>query len=213
MVSDSPARRSPSPLRSPRRGRLPRPRTPACSSVGHRLRRPELTQPFKPWLDDSYYKLVDGGSFEDGAEAGRSPAARASSTATPPSASAGRDWSLLLPAGSTATSAAGLRRPRRADPALLRRRHGPAPDATVSVQFQLDSPASWVTLPVGVDLGAAWQPCLPSPGRREPTCRCCRRTSTPRCASCSRRCSARLADRRRVRRSAEPCVTRNRPGG
>ena len=122
----------------------------------------ELTQPFAEWGDGNNYKLIDGGSF-----AAESEAWRLTGGATL------RDGRLFLPAGSTATSAPVC--VGHAEPTLrfFGAGTGLAPALAVSVQFQLALTGTWVTLPVGVDTGAAWRPSpivhivanfLPAPG-------------------------------------------------
>jgi hypothetical protein len=119
---------------------------------------PELTQPFKPWLDFSRYKLVDGGSFEDGAgDWTLSGGARVVAGNAKQTAGA---RSVYLPAGSSATTppvCVGLDEPTL-------RYFGKASSLlstlAVSVHVQLEL-GVWVSLPLGVDLGSAWHPGLP----------------------------------------------------
>jgi hypothetical protein len=118
---------------------------------------PTLTQPFKPWGDNAYYKQVQGGSFEAGTE-GWSLTGGARVVAGNTTRREGSK-SLLLPAGSSATTppvCVGLDEPTL-------RYFGKAGSLlstlTVSVQVQLEL-GVWVTLPVGVDLGTSWQPSL-----------------------------------------------------
>jgi hypothetical protein len=119
---------------------------------------PALTQPFKPWLDSSYYKQVDGGSFEDGADGWTlSGGARVVDGNT-----TRRDGSrsLLLPAGSSATTppvCVGLDEPTLR---YFAKAGSLLSTLTVSVHVQLEL-GIWVTLPVGVDVGTTWQPSLP----------------------------------------------------
>jgi hypothetical protein len=124
---------------------------------------PELTQPFKRWLDYSHYKLVDNGAFEDGAGgwALTGGARVVDGNATQRVHGAGDSKSLLLPAGSTATTppvCVGLNEPTLRY--FARKNSGLLSTLTVSVQVQLEL-GVWVTLPVGVDLGGAWHPSLP----------------------------------------------------
>jgi hypothetical protein len=119
---------------------------------------PELSQPFKPWLDNSQYKLVDNGSFEAGADGwtltGGARVATGNATQR-----AGAQ-SLLLPAGSSATTppvCVGLDEPTLR---YFAKAASPLAVMTVSVQVQLQL-GLWVTLPIGVDLGGAWHPGLP----------------------------------------------------
>jgi hypothetical protein len=125
---------------------------------------PVLTQPFKPWLDSSQYKLVDGGTFENGTDGWvlAGGARVVAGTATQHVSGAGDDQSLLLPAGSSATTPAtcvGLNEPTLRY--FARKNSGLLSVMTVSVQVQLQL-GVWVTLPIGVDLGGAWHPTLPS---------------------------------------------------
>jgi hypothetical protein len=118
---------------------------------------PELSQPFKPWGDNSQYKLVENGSFEAGTD-GWTLTGGARVAAGNAAQRAGGQ-SLLLPAGSSATTppvCVGLGEPtlryfvKAASPLAVMA-------VTVQVQLQL---GVWVTLPIGVDLGGAWHPSL-----------------------------------------------------
>jgi hypothetical protein len=124
---------------------------------------PVVSQPFKPWLDGSYYKPVAGGGFEDGA-GGWVLAGGARVVAGDGSArigAAGEARSLSLPAGSSATTppvCVGIN-----DPTLrfmARKNSGLLSTMAVWVEVQT-SLNVWVTLPLGVDLGGAWHPSLP----------------------------------------------------
>jgi hypothetical protein len=124
---------------------------------------PQLTQPFARWADTSYYKLVDGGAFETGTAGWTlTGAARVvDGNATQKVNGASDSHSLSLPAGSSATTppvCVGLDEPTMRyfakSTSLLRA-------MTVSVQVQLQL-GVWVTLPIGVDLGGAWHPSLPT---------------------------------------------------
>jgi hypothetical protein len=123
---------------------------------------PVLSQPFKPWLDFAYYKPVD--NFESGS-AGWTLAggARVVDGNAAQHVGGGSDVkSLLLPAGSSATSppvCVGLNEPTLRY--FARKNSGLLSTLTVSVQVQLQL-GVWVTLPIGVDLGGAWHPSLPS---------------------------------------------------
>ena len=121
-----------------------------------------LTQPFKPWLDHSYYKLVD--DFETGSDGWTltGGAAVVAGNAAQHVGDAADARSLLLPAGSSATSppvCVGLNEPTLRY--FARKNSGLLSTLTVSVQVQLEL-GVWVTLPIGVDLGGAWHPSLPS---------------------------------------------------
>jgi hypothetical protein len=125
---------------------------------------PELTQPFKPWLDSAHYKLVDGGAFETGTEgwALTGGARVVAGNASQRVHGADDDKSLLLPAGSSATTppvCVGLDEPTMRY--FTKRNSGLLSVLTVSVQVQLEL-GVWVTLPIGVDLGGAWHPSLPN---------------------------------------------------
>ena len=122
---------------------------------------PEVSQPFKPWLDTSNYKLV--GDFEHGAGGWTltGGAKVVSGDATPLVGDAGDAWSLALPAGASATTppvCVGVN-----DPTLrffTRRSSGLLSTLSVSVDVQT-SLGVWVTLPLGADLGGAWHPSAP----------------------------------------------------
>jgi hypothetical protein len=119
---------------------------------------PELSQPFKQWLDNSQYKLVDNGSFEAGTD-GWTLTGGARVAAGNATQRAGSQ-SLLLPAGSSATTppvCVGLNEPTLR---YFAKAASPLAVMTVSVQVQLQL-GIWVTLPIGVDLGGAWHPSLP----------------------------------------------------
>ncbi len=125
---------------------------------------PVLSQPFKPWLDGSYYKLVANGDFEAG-DAGWTLTGGAKVVAGNASQHVGGaddSASLLLPAGSSATSApvcVGLSEPTLRY--FARKNSGLLSTLLVQVQVQLEL-GVWVTLPIGADLGGAWHPSLPS---------------------------------------------------
>jgi hypothetical protein len=119
---------------------------------------PELSQPFKPWLDYSHYKLVDNGSFEAGTDGwtltGGARVAAGNATQRE------GDRSLLLPAGSSATTppvCVGLDEPTLR---YFAKASSPLAVLTVQVQVQLEL-GVWVTVPIGVDLGGPWHPSLP----------------------------------------------------
>jgi hypothetical protein len=125
---------------------------------------PVLSQPFKPWLDSNQYKLVDGGTFEDGTEGWTlsGGAGVVAGNASQHVSGADDAKSLSLPAGSSATSppvCVGLNEPTMRY--FARKNSGLLSALTVSVQVQLQL-GVWVTLPIGVDLGGSWHPSLPS---------------------------------------------------
>ncbi len=123
---------------------------------------PQLTQPFKRWLDYSHYKLVDDGTFETGTDGWTlTGGARVVNGTATQRVSGDGSKSLLLPAGATATTppvCVGLNEPTLRY--FARKNSGLLSTLTVSVQVQLQL-GVWVTLPVGVDLGGAWHPSLP----------------------------------------------------
>ncbi len=131
---------------------------------------PELTQPFKPWHDSSYYKLVDAGTFEAGT-AGWTLTGGAkvvSGNATQKVSGAADSQSLSLPSGSSATTppvCVGLDEPTLRY--FARKNSGLLSTLVVQVQVQLQL-GVWVTLPIGVDLGGAWHPSLPHLVHRQP---------------------------------------------
>jgi hypothetical protein len=124
---------------------------------------PEITQPFARWNDTANYKLVDGGAFEAATDGWSftGGARVVDGNATQKVRGASDSRSLSLPAGSSATTppvCVGLDEPTvryfAKSTSLLRA-------LTVSVQVQLQL-GIWVTLPIGVDLGGAWHPSLPT---------------------------------------------------
>ena len=123
---------------------------------------PELTQPFKPWLDYSHYKLVDGGTFEAGTDGWTlTGGARVVDGTATQRVSGDGSKSLQLPAGSSAVTppvCVGLNEPTLRY--FAKRNSGLLSTMLVQVQVQLEL-GVWVTLPVGVDLGGAWHPSLP----------------------------------------------------
>jgi hypothetical protein len=120
-----------------------------------------LTQPFARYGDRASYKSV--GSFEGGTD-GWALSGGAKVVSGNESANvrgAGDSHSLLLPAGSSATTpevCVGLNEPTlrfftRKNSGLLS-----AMAVTVHVQTSL---GIWLELPIGVDLGGSWHPSLP----------------------------------------------------
>ena len=123
---------------------------------------PEVSQPFKPWLDYSLYKLVDGGTFEDGADGWTltGGARVVDGNAKQKVSGAGDARSLSLPAGSSATTppvCVGLNEPTLR---YFAKSTGLLGTMAVTAAVQLEL-GVWVTLPIGVDLGGAWHPGLP----------------------------------------------------
>jgi hypothetical protein len=122
---------------------------------------PAISQAFKPWGDQSNYKLVD--DFESGADGWTlSGGAKVVTGDATPKVGTGDDkYSLSLPAGSTAVSppvCVGLNEPTlrlfaRKNSGLL---------STMSVWVDVQTSLNiWVTLPIGVDLGGGWHPSGP----------------------------------------------------
>jgi hypothetical protein len=125
---------------------------------------PVLSQPFKPWLDSSYYKQVENGGFEAGADgwALAGGAKIVAGNATQHVGGKTDDQSLLLPAGSSATTppvCVGLNEPTLRY--FAKKNSGLLSTLTVSVQVQLQL-GVWITLPIGLDLGGQWHPSLPT---------------------------------------------------
>jgi hypothetical protein len=120
-----------------------------------------LTQPFAPWGDLASYKLVD--SFENGADGWTlRGGARVVSGNESHHVNGGDDaFSLLLPAGASATTppvCVGLDEPTLRF--FTRKNSGLLSTMAVTVSVQT-SVGVWVTLPIGVDLGGSWHPSLP----------------------------------------------------
>ena len=127
---------------------------------------PALSQPFAAFGDDNDYKLV--GAFEDGAAGWTLSGGARVVSGNQPFASGGS--ALALPVGSSAVSP--LVCVGHDEPTLRFFGRGTG-TLTVSVQFQLVT-GTWLTLPVGVDAGNAWNPSpvvnvlanyLPDPGQ------------------------------------------------
>jgi hypothetical protein len=124
---------------------------------------PVLTQAFMPFGDPSLYKQVAGGDFEHGAGGWvlNGGAKVVAGDATAKIGAAGEGHSLLLPAGSSATTppvCVGLSEPTLRF--FTRKNSGLLSTMAVTVQVQT-SLGIWVTLPIGVDLGGAWHASLP----------------------------------------------------
>ena len=122
-----------------------------------------LTQPFKPWLDSSQYKLVPGGSFEDGASGWTLShgATVVSGNETFNAAGSAGSHSLYLPAGSSAESPPTC--VNAAYPTFRLFARNASLLSTVVVQVVYNDPiVGQVALPVGVvALSKNWQPSLP----------------------------------------------------
>jgi hypothetical protein len=121
---------------------------------------PALTQAFSAFGDKASYKLVDGGAFEDGAPGWELRGGAKIVAGNEPSHvnAAGDARSLSLPAGSSAVSAPVC--VGRYEPTMrffAARNSGLLSTLTVSVQAELFT-GTWVTLPIGVDLGGGWAP-------------------------------------------------------
>src|SRR5690242_7225377 len=105
---------------------------------------PVLTQPFLPWGDQAFYKLVDGGSFESGAPGwDLRGGARVAGAA------------LSLPPGSSAVSAPVC--VGHDEPTMRFFAAGARSSLSVAVQFELVT-GTRVTLPIGLDAGGSWAP-------------------------------------------------------
>ncbi|HTA06007.1 MAG TPA: hypothetical protein VK774_06565 [Solirubrobacteraceae bacterium] len=119
-----------------------------------------LTQPFKLWLDSSQYKLVPGGSFEEGAS-GWTFSHGATVVSGNQSFNADGSHSLYLPAGSSAESPPTC--VNAAYPTFRLFARNSSLLSTVVVQVVYDDPiVGRVVLPVGVvALSKNWQPSLP----------------------------------------------------
>jgi hypothetical protein len=124
---------------------------------------PVTSHPFAQWGDGASYKPVAGGDFEHGA-AGWTLSGGAKVVPGNESfsvAGAGDGASLVLPAGSSATSptvCVGIN-----DPTLrffVRKNSGLLSTMAVSVKVET-SLGLVVTVPIGVDLGGKWHPSLP----------------------------------------------------
>ena len=122
-----------------------------------------LSQPFKPWLDSAQYKLVPGGSFEEGAPGWTLSGGAAVVAGSEPFAATGSvgSHSLYLPAGSSAESPATCVNAAYPTFRLFARNTGLL--STVLVQVVYTDPiVGRVVLPVGaIALSKGWQPSLP----------------------------------------------------
>jgi hypothetical protein len=121
------------------------------------------SHPFAPWGDNASYKPVGHGGFEGGA-AGWTLSGGAKVVTGNESYKVGAasdNYSLQLPAGSSATSptvCVGLSEPTLRF--FARKNSGLLSTMAVSVKVET-SLGSTVTLPIGVDLGGNWHPTLP----------------------------------------------------
>ena len=195
--------------------RSPRPRTPGCSPRSATdCGDPTLTQPFKPWLDSSHYKLVDGGDFENGtdgwaltggAQGRRRQRDRRRSARRPTTKS------LSLPAGSSATTppvCVGLNEPTLRY--FARKNSGLLSTMTVSVEVQPRSASGSRCRSAST---SAVPGIRPADARRgQPAAAAAAR---PDRGALQVRADPRrgLADRRRLRRSARRACKSYRPGG
>jgi hypothetical protein len=122
-----------------------------------------LTQPFKPWLDSAQYKLVPGGSFENGAAGWTLTGGAAVVGGSEPFGVTGSvgTGSLHLPAGASAESPATCVNAAYPTFRLFGRTSGLL--STVLVQVVYDDPIlGRLALPVGVvTLSPKWAPSLP----------------------------------------------------
>lgn len=122
-----------------------------------------LTQPFKPWLDSAQYKLVSGGSFEDGASGWTLSRGASIVSGSEPFGATGSvgSHSLYLPAGASAESPPTC--VNAAYPTFRLFARNSALLSTVVAQVVYDDPiVGRVALPVGaVALSKSWQPSLP----------------------------------------------------
>jgi hypothetical protein len=129
-----------------------------------------LTQPFARFDDSNHYKLVDNGSFENGA-GGWTLTGGAAAGAGNESYSvraAGDDTSLQLPAGSSATSpfvCVGANEPTLR---LFAKRNSAALGlaSTLQVQIQLQTSlglTAWLPVAAGDIGGSSWHPTIAMP--------------------------------------------------
>ncbi len=127
---------------------------------------PALSKPFAAFGDANDYKLV--GAFEDGAAGWTLNGGARVVSGNQPFASGGS--ALALPPGSSAVSPSVCVGHDEPTVRFFGRGTG---TLTVSVQFQLVT-GTWLTLPVGLDTGNAWNPSpvvkllanyLPDPGQ------------------------------------------------
>lgn len=122
-----------------------------------------LTQPFKAWLDSGQYKLVSGGSFENGASGWTLSGGASVVSGSEPFGATGSvgSHSLYLPAGAAAESPATC--VNAAYPTFRLFARNSALLSTLVVQVVYNDPiVGRVALPVGaVALSKNWQPSLP----------------------------------------------------
>lgn len=122
-----------------------------------------LTQPFKPWLDSGQYKLVPGGSFENGAPGWTLSHGATVASGSEPFGATGSvgSRSLYLPAGASAESPPTCVNAAYPTLRLFARNSGLLSSLVVQVVYD-DPIVGRVALPVGaVALSKNWQPSLP----------------------------------------------------
>ncbi len=122
-----------------------------------------LTQPFKSWQDSGQYKLVPGGSFEEGASGWTLSGGASVASGSEPFGATGAvgSHSLYLPAGASAESPPTC--VNAAYPTFRLFARNSALLSTLVVQVVYTDPiVGRVVLPVGaVALSKNWQPSLP----------------------------------------------------
>ncbi len=122
-----------------------------------------LTQPFKPWLDSGQYKLVPGGSFEDGASGWALSGGASIVGGSEPFGATGSvgSHSLYLPAGASAESPPTCVNAAYPTFRLFARNSGLLSTVVVQVVYQ-DPVLGRVVLPVGaMALSGSWEPSSP----------------------------------------------------
>jgi hypothetical protein len=122
-----------------------------------------LTQPFKQWGDSAPYKLVSGGSFENGAPGWTLSGGAAVVSGSEPFGATGSvgSHSLYLPAGASAESPATCVNAAYPTFRLFARNSGLLSTLLAQVVYN-DPILGRVGLPVGtIALGTSWKPTLP----------------------------------------------------
>ena len=130
--------------------------TDACDSAA-------LTQPFSPWGDTNSYKLVAGGSFENGAPGWTLSHGASIVSGSEPYAAAGSAGasSLNLPAGASVTSPFTCVNAAYPTFRFFGRNNGLLSTVLVSVVYRVPL-LGQVAVPVGpVALNGTWHPSLP----------------------------------------------------